>query len=189
MAHTPEDTKAMKDILSKLNGNGSADRTKTSGSSNPDVKAMETIMSRLNESTHKVAEQARKDKSAGDIIAMTNKTRSGVGILDYEIIIEKNTKSYKVQNRHKETLYDNISLFESAVGIVNALLKNRDMEANNIYKLDGTYGSKLNEAKHYKTLLKKDNDAFNVELYETQFEENKRKVIHTRREIRKQMFR
>ena len=187
MAHTPEDTKAMKDLLSKLNGNGSADRTKTSGSSNPDVKAMETIMSRLNESTSKVAEQARKDKSAGDIIAMTNKTKSGVGILDYEIIIEN--KSYKVLNKHKEMLYDNISLFESAVGIVNALLKNRDIEANNIYKLDGTYGSKLNEAKHYKTLLKRDNDAFNVELYETQFEENKRKVIHTRREIRKQMFR
>ena len=59
MAHTPEDTKAMKDLLSKFNGNGSADRTKTSGSSNPDVKAMETIMSRLNESTSKVAEQAR----------------------------------------------------------------------------------------------------------------------------------
>ena len=187
MAHTPEDTKAMKDLLSKLNGNGSKGQAGTSGSSNPDVKAMSTIMSRLNESTQKVAEQARKERSASDIIAMTNKTKSGVGILDYEIIIEN--KSYKVQNRHKETLYDNISLFESAVGIVNALLKNRDMEAKDIYKLDGTYGSKLNEAKHYKTLLKRNNDAFNVELYETQFEENKRKVIHTRREIRKQMFR
>jgi hypothetical protein len=55
--------------------------------------------------------------------------------------------------------------------------------------LDGTYGSKLNEAKHYKTLLKRAEDSFNVELYEIQFEENKRKVIHTRREIRKQMFR
>ena len=187
MAHTPEDTKAMKDLLSKLNGNGSKGQAGTSGSSNPDVKAMSTIMSRLNESTQKVAEQARKERSASDIIAMTNKTKSGVGILDYEIIIEN--KSYKVQNRHKETLYDNISLFESAVGIVNALLKNRDMEAKDIYKLDGTYGSKLNEAKHYKTLLKRDNDSFNVELYETQFEENKRKVIHTRREIRKQMFR
>ena len=184
---TSEDTKAMKDLLSKLNGKGNAGRTKTSGSSNPDVKAMSTIMSRLNESTQKVAVQARKERSASDIIAMTNKTKSGVGILNYEIIIEN--KSYKVQYRHKETLYDNISLFESAVGIVNALLKNRDMEAKDIYKLDGTYGSKLNEAKHYKTLLKRENDSFNVELYETQFEENKRKVIHTRREIRKQMFR
>ena len=189
MAHTPNDTKAMKDLLSKLNGNGSADRTKTSGSSNPDVKAMSSILTRLNESTQKVAEQARKERSASDIVAMTNKTKSGVGILDYEIIIEKNTKSYKVQNRHKETLYDNISLFESAVGIVNALLKNRDMQAADIYKLDSTYGSKLNEAKHYKTLLKRTDDSFNIELYETQFEENKRKVIHTRREIRKQMFR
>ena len=187
MAHTPEDTKAMKDLLSKLNGNGSKGQAGTSGSSNPDVKAMSTIMSRLNESTQKVAVQARKERSASDIIAMTNKTKSGVGILDYEIIIEN--KSYKVLNKRKEILYDNISLFESAVGIVNALLKNRDMEAKDIYKLDGIYGSKLNEAKHYKTLLKRDNDSFNVELYETQFEENKRKVIHTRREIRKQMFR
>jgi hypothetical protein len=188
MGHTPEDTKAMKDLMSKLSGKG-LKAAKTSGSSNPDVKAMSTILSRLNESTKKVAKQARKDKTPSDIIAMTNKTESGVGILDYEIIIEKSTKSYKVQNRHKETLYDNISLFESAVGIVNALLKNKDIEANDIYKLDGTYGSKLNEAKHYKTLLKRDNDSFDVELYETQFEENKRKVIHTRREIRKQMFR
>ena len=186
MAHTPEDTKAMKDLLSKLSGKG-LKAAKASGSSNPDVKAMSTIMSRLNESTQKVAVQARKERSASDIIAMTNKTKSGVGILDYEIIIEN--KSYKVLNKRKEMLYDNISLFESAVGIVNALLKNRDMEAKDIYKLDGTYGSKLNEAKHYKTLLKRDNDSFNVELYETQFEENKRKVIHTRREIRKQMFR
>ena len=187
MAHTPEDTKAMKDLLSKLNGNGSKGQAGTSGSSNPDVKAMSTIMSRLNESTQKVAVQARKERSASDIIAMTNKTKSGVGILDYEIIVEKG--SYKVLNKRKETLYENVSLFESAVGIVNALLKNKNMEANDIYKLDGTYGSKLNEAKHYKTLLKRDNDSFNVELYETQFEENKRKVIHTRREIRKQMFR
>ena len=187
MAHTPEDTKAMKDLLSKLSGNGSKGQAGTSGSSNPDVKAMSTIMSRLNESTQKVAEQARKERSASDIIAMTNKTKSGVGILNYEIIIEN--KSYKVLNKRKETLYENVSLFESAVGIVNALLKNRDIQASDIYKLDGTYGSKLNEAKHYKTLLKRDNDSFNVELYETQFEENKRKVIHTRREIRKQMFR
>ena len=187
MAHTPEDTKAMKDLMSKLSGKSNAGQTKTSGSSDPDVKAMSTILSRLNESTKKVAVQARKEKSASDIVAMTNKTKSGVGILDYEIIIEN--KSYKVLNKRKKILYDNISLFESAVGIVNALLKNRDIQASDIYKLDGTYGSKLNEAKHYKTLLKRDNDSFNVGLYETQFEENKRKVIHTRREIRKQMFR
>ena len=187
MGHTSEDTKAMKDLLSKLSGNGGKGQAGTSGSSDPDVKAMSTIMSRLNESTHKVAKQARKNKNPSDIVAMTNKTKSGVGILDYEIIVEKG--SYKVLNKRKETLYENVSLFESAVGIVNALLKNKNMEANDIYKLDGTYGSKLNEAKHYKTLLKRENDSFNVELYETQFEENKRKVIHTRREIRKQMFR
>ena len=187
MAYTPEDTKAMKDILSKLNGNGNAGQTKASGSSGPDVKAMSSILTRLNESTKKVAERTRKDKNPSDIVAMTNKTKSGVGILDYEIIVEKG--SYKVLNKRKETLYDNISLFESAVGIVNALLKNRDMQADEIYKLDNTYGSKLYEAKHYKTLLKRSNESFDMQLYETQFEEKKRKVIHTRREIRKQMFR
>ena len=53
----------MKDLLSKLSGNGGKGQAGTSGSSDPDVKAMSTIMSRLNESTHKVAKQARKNKN------------------------------------------------------------------------------------------------------------------------------
>ena len=190
----------MAKLQAKLNGNavarapGQGAAGGHSKSSNPDIAAMENILGKLNEATDKVVAQT-ESPTPNNIMARTSRTSTGLEMMNYKINISeeqwgKRTKKWYtiVDTQTGETLHEDLTLFESAVGIVYALLNSRPSQADTIATLDQRYRSKLSECAHYKQLAARATEDFKLDLYETKFEDNKARAKAVRNEIRKKVW-
>lgn len=157
-----------------------------------DTKAMADILRKLQEATDKSAERLIEESKANDNLKMaleTTKTDSGVKIKNFEIIptalkvgnISKNY--YDIVSESGDTLYKELSLFESAMSIVKRLMLNKKLaECDRIAKLDQDYDTHLIEAYDYKARARMVTESFKIDVYEAKMTAamSKAKEIKTR---------
>lgn len=161
------ESKSMEDILKKLNeAHNNADyvkeeRAKGNVIVNENAKEMFNILSKLEEATANasktVVEESKKDIG----VAVGNKIGNTVSMGNYSVILEKKevikgvTKTfYHIENDGKR-VYEDIGLFESAMGIVKGLLfDSKSSVINKIVELDERYCISLQEAAMHKVKAK-----------------------------------
>jgi len=165
-----------------------------SKSSNPDIAAMENILGKLNEAADRVVEKTENTQMSS-IMARTSKTATGLEMMNYKINITEEQwgkrvkKWYAIQDTDTgDTLYEDICLFESAFGIVHAMLNSKPSRATSIAELDARYRSKLSECAYYKQMAARATEDFKIDLYETKFEQNKDRAKAVRNDIRARLW-
>jgi hypothetical protein len=155
---SPE-SKAMADILLKLQNVQQRSEVKSNNSNNsespgnvsPDTQEMWKILNRLQQATESATLQVVEDIHNGTSIAvMRNENTVGVG--KYNIVIEDTIVSgFKKKYYHihdgDSAIYNGISLFETAMGIVKQLTHTCDLlKVKKLIELDSQYDSNLVEA-------------------------------------------
>ncbi len=129
------------------------------------TEVMADLLRRLENATTNGAKQmiAESDNCKETFLALnTHRTQTGVRMGDYDIVVEKFDldglkKNYYtiVDTQYNEVLYNELSLFESAMSITKRLVFNRRTnECNNIQSMDSNYDSYVREAYNYKQKLK-----------------------------------
>lgn len=165
---SPEETKAMQAILDKLNA---AQNTQTStniveasdntqqpaqtANVSPDAQEMYNILYKLQNATTQATTRVVEEVERGERVAiMEDKNTVGVG--QFNVVIEDTVvsgfkKKYYHITEHSKPIYSDISLFETAMGIVKQLLTKNDISRiNKLLELDTQYGSNLIEAATHK---------------------------------------
>lgn len=171
---TPEETKAMADILEKLQNaehrvqqeptvkeDGTVFNPKVSN----DAQEMYNILNKLQNATESTAKTLVKES----VDVQSSSESFGVGGLN--VVLNKTTvygykkTFYNITENGKE-LYSDISLFESAMAIIkNMLNKNDQNRTNKILELDASYGNYLSEAAGYKQRTKTVTESVKKDVY------------------------
>lgn len=165
---TPEN-KAMMDILQKLqdaqnntqsssNAHDSAQKSAHHSSSvSKDAQEMFNILSKLDQATNKVATEKFQEAKTNVSLSTATMVDDTVTVGKYNVVLEKKNiitgikkTYYKVTNHSGDTLYEDIALFETAMGIVKGLLFNKTQKVHQLVELDARYGSYVAESAIYK---------------------------------------
>lgn len=161
-----EQTDAMAAILGKLNAaqEGTFKKTSTSAS---EVDAMGDVLRRLQEATgvfsQEIVTESKKNPDLG-VAVQAQRTETGVSVSRYDIRTEKKTvqeglkKTFYaiVDNRTGETVYEDLGLFESAMGVVKHLLYTGDeVKMKRLLQLDQEYVGAMMETYGYKNRLQR----------------------------------
>lgn len=178
----------MKKLQDKMTG-----RAKLEGSQTiTDVKAMENILKNLNESLDRAVDKTYDEPTVENALLSSNEKGLDFGDFRVEIVKEqwgKRTKNwYTVIDSDGTVIAKELALFESVMGIANALLQDKEHEAKWFISSDNSYVSKLSECQHYKVMAKQATQDFKIDLYETKFAVNKDKAIAQRRLIRERVW-
>ena len=172
---TPEETKAMADILKKLENaenrvqqeptvkeDGTVFNPKVSN----DAQEMYNILNKLQNATENTAKTLIKE----DVKVETPLTESfGFGGLN--VVLNKTTvygykKTFYNITENGNVLYSDIALFESAMAIIkNMLNKNDENRTSRILELDSSYGNYLSEAASYKQRTKNITEGAKKDVY------------------------
>ena len=127
-----------------------------------ETKAMHDILSKLNsvdKTTKIVAERAEQDIDLN--VAINQKiTENSVSVQNYriDIVLQKfGGKQKRFYNicEDKQILHKDIALFETAMGIVKNLMINKDSKVNDLVKADLEYNNALYEVYMYKMKARK----------------------------------
>ena len=127
-----------------------------------ETKAMHDILSKLNsvdKTTKIVAERAERDIDLN--VAINQKiTENSVSVQNYriDIVLQKfGGKQKRFYNicEGKQILHKDIALFETAMGIVKNLMLNKDSKVNDLVKADLQYNNALYEVYMYKMKARK----------------------------------
>ena len=127
-----------------------------------ETKAMHDILSKLNsvdKTTKIVAERAERDIDLN--VAINQKiTENSVSVQNYriDIVLQKfGGKQKRFYNicEGKQILHKDIALFETAMGIVKNLMLNKDSKVNDLVKADLEYNNALYEVYMYKMKARK----------------------------------
>ena len=102
----------------------------------------------------------RADTDVDLRVAMTQKTEhNSISVQQYRIDVQ--SKPFAGQNKnfyyiyeHNELLYEDVALFESAMGIVKNLMRNKNQRVTEIEKADITYNNALYEVYMFKSKIK-----------------------------------
>ena len=126
------------------------------------TKAMHNILSKLqgvDKTTKIVAERAERDIDLN--VAINQKiTENSVSVQDYRIDIvlqkfaDKQKRFYNICEDDK-ILHKDIALFETAMGIVKNLMLNKHKKVDDLLKADLDYNNALYEVYMYKTKAKR----------------------------------
>ena len=127
-----------------------------------ETKAMHDILSKLNsvdKTTKIVAERAEQDIDLN--VAINQKiTENSVSVQNYriDIVLQKfGGKQKRFYNicEDKQILHKDSALFETAMGIVKNLMLNKDSKVNDLVKADLEYNNALYEVYMYKMKARK----------------------------------
>jgi len=127
-------------------------------------------------STRRIVDESKTNSSLA-VALRTAKTEQGVRVSRYEIIAEKQNIGGMMKNRYtikdlisKRIMYQDLSLFESAMSIVKRLLKNPySIECDNIARLDTDYDNCVVEAYTYKKRLSQTSETVRRDVYEAKY--------------------
>lgn len=166
-----EEVKGMMDIIAKLNEaeatpSSVAQDKETQASINKlagvskDAEGMLKILQKLDEATTQVTKEIVKESENDIELSAINKKGDTVTVNNYEITMEKTTivpgirkTFYNIKDGDK-TIYSELALFETAMGIVKGLLFDNSSKVERLLELDNRYASSLQEAATYKMKCK-----------------------------------
>lgn len=166
---TPE-TQGMMDIINKLNEASEKKSVKQlkemkkSGQAlagvSKDAEGMLKILQKLDEATTKATEEVIQESHEDITLSAVTKKGNTVKVGDFEVVLEKSTlvpgmsKTFYNIKQGNETVYSQIALFETAMGIVKGLLFGKDTKVEKLLDLDNRYASALAEAATFKLKCK-----------------------------------
>lgn len=167
---------AMADIMSKLDGNANnitdQESNRPKKFNDPTSKAAQTnamadVLKKLENSTKQSAEtivsESRKNPDLGFAVN-AEKTEAGIAAGRFEIVLEKKTVSeglnktfYYVKNRKtNEIIYEDLGLFETAMGVVKHMMFTEDQRRiDRLIELDSSYVGYLKETYGLKKKLQR----------------------------------
>ena len=178
----------MKKLQDKMAGRAKLEGSQTT----TDVKAMESILKNLNESLDVAVDKSYDEPTVDN--ALLSKSDKGLDFGDFRVDIKKEqwgkrTKNwYSIVETDGTVIAKDLALFESVMGIANALLQERDSDVAWFKNADAQYVSKLSECQHYKIMTAKATEDFKIDLYETKFQINKDRAIQQRQLIRERVW-
>lgn len=178
-----DEVKGMQDILDKLNtvsevaeqkAKSSDSKSIIPGNVSSNAKEMYNILHKLEEATKKAADkvisEAENDTSV--LAAVATKENNNISINgDYNIeLVQKyvidgvKKKYYNIKDSEGNVIYEDIALFESAMGIVKNLMFEKSHKVDEIARLDERYASYLTEAAIYKQRSQTAKDVYRVDV-------------------------
>lgn len=162
----------------------------------PNATEMAALLKKLeavtNESTRKLVAESKTNNTIA-LALRTHKTENGVRVSRYEIVTEKQNIGGIFKNRYSITdittgrlLYQDLSLFESAMSIVKKLMNNpNNVECDYIAKLDTEYDNLVVESYAYKQRLNHVNDTVRRDVYEAKYSNALRRLKEAKHRILK----
>ena len=157
------ESKGMEDILRKLQDAHSnenyikEERAKGNTSVRPEAQEMFNILSKLEEATENASKTIIEESKTDLGIAVGNKIGDTVSLGNFNVVLEKKevikgvSKTFYLIEEDGKRIYEDIALFESAMGIVKGKLFNfKSTTIDKIVDLDMRYCSFLQEAAMYK---------------------------------------
>tara|TARA_B100000953_G_scaffold56382_1_gene44228 strand:+ start:414 stop:1028 length:615 start_codon:yes stop_codon:yes gene_type:complete len=168
-----KEVQGMMDIINKLNESASKEPTAAQTLKNEknkptvnrlsvskNAEGMLKILQKLDEATTKVTKDILQESRDDIELAAMNKKGNSVKIENFEIVLEKahvvpgiKKTFYNIKEGNK-TLYKQIALFETAMGIVKGLLFDNNSKVDRLLDLDCKYGSALTEAAEHRVRCK-----------------------------------
>jgi len=180
-----DDVQGMQDILNKL-ANATeqkstpvvTDKSVAPGNVSSDAKAMYEILQKLDEATTNATKKtiAQEDTESSMLTAVALKENNNITINgNYNVeIVQKyvidgvKKKYYNVKDAEGNMLYEDVALFESAMGIVKHLMFNKTQQqykVDQIAKLDERYAGYLTEAAMYKQKSMTLTESYKTDVY------------------------
>ena len=116
------------------------------------------IINTFDKTSKKLNERAEKNVDLR--VAMTQKTQdNSISVQQYKIDIESKPFAGRHKNfyqiyEHNELLFEDVALFESAMGIVKNLMTNKNKKVEEIERADIAYNNALYEVYMFKSRIK-----------------------------------
>lgn len=162
------------------------------------IDAMADILKKLQGTTdiltEDIAEEAKKRPDLGFAVE-AQRTTSGVSVSRYDIVTEKKTISeglkktfyHIIDNETMETVYRDLGLFETAMGIVKHTLYSQDEKrVKRLLELDTSYVGIMTETYGYKQRLKRlDESTTQYDVASAKYSNNKSKLSTVKMHILK----
>jgi hypothetical protein len=193
-----ENTNAMADIMGKLNNVQAGIPNKKSAAGSDDVGAMADVLRKLQDISGTVAQGVvSESKTNPELNAAVNtqRTATGVTISRYDIRTQKKTVQeglqktfyYIVDNSTGDVIYDDLGLFESAMGIVkHKLYTENGSSVQRILDLDQEYVGIMMETYGYKRRLKRiDESSVQFDVTSAKYSNSKTKLSLTKTKLLK----
>lgn len=182
---TPEETKAMHNILLKLQEASNKDYRSEKSQSNSvsnevpgnvsaDAVEMFNILNKLNQATEAATKRVLEETVDNPELSTATYQNNTISVNgEYNIQMEKKPvipgvkkTFYNITDHNNQPLYEDIALFESAMLIVKGLMTNK-IDTNKIVSLDERYASYLAEAALYKQKAKTITESHRRDLADT----------------------
>lgn len=171
-----KEVKGMMDIINKLNESVKPTKEESKPTVNKlagvskNAQGMLEILQKLDEATTKVTKNIIKETRDDIELAAMNKKGNSVRVEDYEIILEKaqvvpgiKKTFYNIKQGNK-IIHEQLSLFETAMGVVKGLLFENDSKIERLLDLDNRYISALQEAATYKVKCRTINEQNKIDI-------------------------
>lgn len=192
-----EQTDAMAAILGKLNAAQDGTFKKTSIPAG-EVDAMGDVLRRLQEATgafsQEIVTESKKNPDLG-VAVQAQRTETGVSVSRYDIRTEKKTvqegltKTFYtiVDNRTGDAIYEDLGLFESAMGVVKHMLyTGNDQKMQRLLDLDQEYVGAMMETYGYKSRLQRlDENSVQYDVASAKYSNSKQKLSAAKMKILK----
>jgi hypothetical protein len=175
---TPEETKAMADIMKKLQAASDSDYVEQTpvAESKPvpapanvsnDAVEMFNILNRLNEAQTKkevvLESSTEKVSESYDSATISLNGEYNIQMEKQQVVPGVAKTFYNITDHNGEAIYEDIALFESAMLIVKGLLVGK-VQIKTVLDLDKRYASHLAEAALYKQKAKRLNESARKDL-------------------------
>lgn len=184
-----QQTSAMSDILNKLGQVESGSYKKSATAGGDEVGAMHDVLAKLQEATNGAAYSVVTESENNPDLATavnTTRTETGVSVSRYDIRTEKKTvqeglnKTFYsvIDNKTGKPVYENLGLFESAMGVVKHMLYTRDKnKLQRVLDLDQEYVGTMMETYGYKSRLKRlDESSVQYDVTSAKYSNSKTKL-------------
>jgi hypothetical protein len=191
-----ENTNAMADIMNKLNNVQAGIPNEKTPAGDNEVAAMTDVLRKLQEISGTVAQGVVTESKTNpelNTAVNTRRTATGVTISRYDIRTQKKTVQeglqktfyYIVDNTTGDVIYDDLGLFESAMGIVkHKLYTENNNSVQRILDLDQEYVGVMMETYGYKRRLKRiDESSVQFDVTSAKYSNSKTKLGLTKTKL------
>ena len=135
-----------------------------------DAKGMLNILQKLEEATTTATKEVINDSRHDASLLSGAKKGNTVAVGGYEVVLEKASvvpgikKTFYNIKKGNETLYSQVALFETAMGIVKGLLFGNTSNIDKLLDLDNRYASNLAEAAMFRVKSKQLKEGYKLDI-------------------------
>lgn len=171
---TPDSQEMLKILQNLENANNKPVPTTEKGTASGNVSAnaveMLNILEKLQDATEKATKEVVKESKNNPELSTATIKENNINVNgQYSIDIVKKSVAQGISKKFYNisdvngVLYEDICLFESAMGIIKSLMEDNN-KLDKILELDSRYGSQLAEAAMYKVKLKTISESYKKDI-------------------------